>query len=305
MLGGLSFALIVLLVVSGLYLEQFYQPTQTGARESVIYIISRAPLGDWVRSVHSWSAEALAALLTAHLVVVFWRRSYRAPRELTWWAGVALAGLVFLLFVTGTVLRADQEGFEALAHFSAAGKLLALTGGTFFTDGFTPSTSMLARDFSFHTSMLPILTAGVIGLHFWLIRQLGIDARGGGSVPFRVHAVRLCAIALLLYAGLGAVALLAPEGLGYASVAGMEVTKPAWPLLWVYGLEDLLGMWGMVIGPAVVGSYLVALPVLDRSIDDRPGVRSGAGWLGVAMGVAILSFGLFGLFGAARPHLGM
>ena len=114
-LGGLTAALLVLLVVTGVYLEQFYQPNPVGARDSVLYIITRAPLGDWVRSIHYWAAGALVVTITAHLAHVFWRRSYLRPREVTWWAGVALAALVFLLTVTGTVLRADQEGFEALA----------------------------------------------------------------------------------------------------------------------------------------------------------------------------------------------
>lgn len=305
MLGGLSAALILLLAVTGLYLEQFYQPTPVGARDSVLYIVARAPLGDWVRSLHYWSAAALAVTITAHLGWVFWRRSYRAPREVTWWAGVALAALVFLLTVTGTVLRGDEEGFEALAHFTGGGKLVRGIGGGFFTDAFTPSTTLLARVFALHTSLLPLLTAAVIALHFWLIRQLGIHADAARTSTFRRHAVRLTGASLLLYAALGVFALALPEGLGYAAVPGMEVTKPFWPVLWVYGLENLLGMWGMVIGPVVLGIFLLALPLLDRAPDDRPGMRGPAGWMGVALGLAVLGFWLYGRLGAAQAHLGM
>src|SRR2546428_103640 len=46
MLGGITAALIALLGLTGLYLEQFYQPNPVGARDSVLYIITRAPLGD-------------------------------------------------------------------------------------------------------------------------------------------------------------------------------------------------------------------------------------------------------------------
>ena len=52
MLGGLTASLITLLVVTGFYLSQYYNPTPAGAHDSVLYLITRAPLGDWVRSLH-------------------------------------------------------------------------------------------------------------------------------------------------------------------------------------------------------------------------------------------------------------
>ena len=305
MLGGLTAALLLMLLLTGLYLEQYYQPNPVGARDSVLYIITRAPLGDWIRSLHYWSAGALTITIPGHLGYVFWRRSYRKPREVTWWAGVALGGLVFLLMVTGIVLRGDQEGFESLAHLSGGGKMLQAVGGSFFTDAFTPSTSLLARMFTLHTSLLPLLTILIVGLHFWLIRQLGINADASGTAVFRDHLIRLSGLALLLYALIGVLAVAAPEGLGYPPVPGMEVTKPFWPLLWVYGLENVSGMWGMVIGPAVLAAFLVALPLVDRGSDDRPGIRSPVGWVGVLIAVLVVGFWLYGRFGAAQAHLGM
>ena len=133
--------------------------------------------------------------MTAHLVYVSSRRSYRRPREVTWWSGVAMAGLIFLLLVTGTALRYDQEGFEALAHFVA---------GVLF---------------------------GLMALHFWLIRHLGILSERGETSDFRRHAARLASLGLLAFAVVGLLAVLVPEGSGYPPVAGMEMTKPMWPVL--------------------------------------------------------------------------
>lgn len=89
-----------------------------------------------------------------------------------------------------------------------------------------------------------------MALHFWLIRHLGIHADYGDTSVFRRHAIRLGGASLLLFAVIGLLAALAPERLGYPPVAGLEMTKPFWPVLWVYGLENLLGAWGMVLGPA-------------------------------------------------------
>jgi ubiquinol-cytochrome c reductase cytochrome b subunit len=300
MLGGLTAFFIVVLIITGVYLAQFYNPTPAGAHDSVLYLIARAPLGDWVRSLHHWSTGAVALTVTAHLVYVFWRRSYRRPREVTWWAGVAMAALLFLLIVTGASLRYDQEGFEALAHFVVGGELTGALGA-FFTEEFTRSTTLLSRIFSLHTSLLPILLVGLMVLHFWLIRHLGIHDEQSEKSVFRVHALRLAAIGSLAFAFVGLLAVVAPEGLGYPPIAGVEMTKPMWPVLWVYGLENLLGAWGMVLGPATVFGFLAAVPLLDRGGSGARWVR----WAGLLVGVLVLALWLFGRFGAQQQHIGM
>jgi ubiquinol-cytochrome c reductase cytochrome b subunit len=304
MLGGLTAVFLVILFLTGLYLGQFYNPNPAGAHDSVLYIIARAPAGDWIRSLHYWSAGAATLTVTAHLVYVFWRRSYRKPREVTWWAGIGMAGLLFLLLVTGTALRYDQEGFEALTHFVSGGKMTGVLGA-FFTEGFTRSTPLLARVFSLHTSLLPLALLALMGLHFWLIRRLGIHADTTETTVFRVHAVRLLGAGLLAFALVGLLALALPEGLGYPPVAGVEVTKPLWPVLWVYGLENMLGMWGMILGPAVLFGFLALVPLLDRKTDDRPGRHGWLGMLALALGLVILGLWLYGLLGPKQQHLGM
>ncbi len=300
MLGGLTASFIVVLVLTGIYMGQFYNPTPTGAHDSVLYLITRAPLGDWVRSLHYWSAGAVVLTVTMHLIYVFWRRSYRKPREVTWWAGVAMAALLFLLLVTGTALRYDQEGFEALAHFVAGGNLTGAIGA-FFTEGFTRSTTLLSRIFSLHTSVLPFALFGLMALHFWLIRHLGIHAEPGETSVFRRHAMRLGSVSLLAFALVGLLALFVPEGLGYPPVGGVEMTKPMWPVLWVYGLENLLGAWGMVLGPAVIFGFLALVPLADRS----DGGRQIVAWVGAAIGLAVLALSLFAAFGPTQQHIGM
>ena len=269
MLGGLTAFLLLVLTVTGLYLSQYYNPTPTGAHDSVLYLITRAPLGDWIRTLHFLSAGGVVVTVTAHLVYTVGRRAYKKPREVTWWAGVLLAAVIFLLIVTGTVLRYDQEGFEALAHFVAGGNLTG-TFGRFFTDSFTPSTSLLSRIFGLHTSLLPLVLLALIGLHFWLIRHLGIHTDGGDAGDgaggaktgvFRTHTTRLAGFGLVLFAVLGVLAVLVPEGIGFPPVAGVEITKPFWPVLWVYGLENVLGAWGMILGPSAIFLFLLVVPL--------------------------------------------
>ena len=313
MLGGLTAFLLLVLIVTGLYLSQYYNPTVTGAHDSVLYLISRAPLGDWIRTVHFLSAGGLVLTVIAHLCYTFFRRAYKKPREVTWWAGVLMAAIIFLLIVTGSALRYDQEGFEALAHFVAGGNLTGAFG-RFFTDSFTPSTPLLTRIFGLHTSLLPLVLITLIALHFWLIRHLGIHTNGANDSSassgaetgvFRTHTTRLAGFALVLFAALGVLAVLVPEGIGYPPVAGVEITKPFWPVLWVYGLENLLGAWGMILGPAAIFLFLMAVPLLDRGADQRPGKQGWVGWLAVALGIIIVGLWVYGMFGEAREHIGM
>ena len=316
MLGGLTAFLLLVLIVTGLYLSQYYNPTVTGAHDSVLYLISRAPLGDWIRTVHFLSAGGVVLTVIAHLCYTFWTRAYKKPREVTWWAGVLMAAIIFLLIVTGSALRYDQEGFEALAHFVAGGNLTGAFG-RFFTDSFTPSTPLLTRIFGLHTSLLPLVLITLIALHFWLIRHLGIHtndannpggpsgASGAETGEFRTHTARLTGFGLVLFAALGVLAVLVPEGIGYPPVAGVEITKPFWPVLWVYGLENLLGAWGMILGPTAVFVFLMAVPLLDRGADQTPGRQGWVGWLAVALGIIIIGLWVYGVFGEAREHIGM
>jgi len=304
LLGGLTAFFLVLLFLTGLYLTQYYNPSPTGAHDSVLYIITRAPLGDWVRSLHYWSAGGVILTVVVHLAVVFRRRAYRAPREVTWLAGVGMAGLLFLLIVTGAALRNDQEGSEALAHFVAGGELAGKLG-SFFTPDFTLSVGLLPRIYSLHVSVIPLALLGLMGLHFWLIRGLGIHAPGEGRTTFRHHAIRLTGLGLLGWAVIGILAAVLPEGLGYPAVAGLEITKPMWPVLWIYGLENTLGVWGMVLGPTLVFAFLAAVPLFDRRPAESEEGSGWVAWVAILMAVAIFGLWLYGLLGAVQQHIGM
>ncbi|MDP3970616.1 MAG: cytochrome b N-terminal domain-containing protein [bacterium] len=44
----------------------------------------------------------------------------------------------------------------------------------------------------------------------------------------------------------------------------LEITKPPWYLLWVYGLENIWGMKMIVLSPLIVGIILIVLPFLSK-----------------------------------------
>lgn len=299
MLGGLTFFGLMVLVLTGMLLDQYYNPSPVAAHDSVVYIMTRVPLGGWLRGVHYWGAAMVLVTVTLHLIYVFWRRSYQRPRELTWWAGVALNLVVFALVFTGSVLRADQEGVEALAH-AVAGASLVGPAGAPLTPDFTRSTALLTRLHSAHVSLLPLVLVGLIGLHFWLVRNLGIHAHEPATVPFTRHVRRLSGFALILIGLLGVMAALFSPGIGFAGIEGVEVTKPFWPFLWIYAAENTIGLWGMILAPAVLFGFLFLVPVLDRA---PHGERARPRWL---MGLASLLLVLYVggiIYGALAPQM--
>jgi quinol-cytochrome oxidoreductase complex cytochrome b subunit len=267
MLGGLTLAGIVVLVITGVALDQFYDPSPFTAHDSVVYTMTRVPLGWWIRALHWWAASIVLVSVMAHVAWVFWRRSYIRPREVTWWSGVAMLALLFALAFTGTVLRGDQEGAEALAHAVAGAELVGF--GALAPD-FAPATTLIARMHALHVSLLPLAFLALVTLHFWLIRHLGLHAPGPRTRRFDEHLARLTGWSLILVAALGGLAMMFPPGIGFPAVQGVEVTKPYWPFLWIYAAENMMGLWGMIAAPAVLFTFLVAVPLVDRSSASRP-----------------------------------
>ena len=304
MLGGLTFVGIIVLILTGLFLDQFYNPSPLTAHDSVLYIMTRVRLGNWIRALHYWAATVVFITVFLHLCYVFWRRSYAKPREVTWWAGVALFLILFLLLFTGTVLRGDQEAGEALAHAIAGAKLAKALGSVMRPD-WAASTTLFTRMHNIHVSLLPLTLLALIGLHFMLIRVLGIHAHEPKTERFSNHLRKLSGVGLLLFAGLGMLAALAPPGIGHPAVEGVEVTKPYWPFLWIYSVENTAGMTGMVFAPAILFGFLAAVPLLDRG--DHTYHRPTRLVLTLALIMLALYVGgiIYGVFAPLKQHLGM
>lgn len=303
MLGGLTFFGILLLVVTGVLLDQYYNPNPVAAHDSIVYIMTRVTLGNWVRGLHYWGASIVLVSVFLHMSYVFWRRSYIRPREVTWWAGVGLFAVLFALAFTGTVLRADQEGGEALEHAIAGSSMTGPLGAPLSPD-FTQSTSLLSRLHSAHVSLLPLIMLALIGLHFYLIRAIGINAAEPKSSRFSEHLPKLLGYALVVMGLAGTLAAVFPPGIGHPSVSGVEMTKPFWPFLWIYAVENNFGMWGMVIAPIIIFGFLFVIPLIDRPKEGHP--RHGlVTTISLTMFVLYIGGIIYGALAPMQQHMGM
>jgi len=301
-LGGITLASFALLVVTGVYLAQFYDPTPERAHLSVTYITDTAFAGALVRSLHYWLASAFMLTLILHMVRSFATGSFKAPREFVWISGVVLFLLAAGLLFSGTVLKQDQEAVEALEHNLEVAKFFGFLGFWFSAD-FTRNVSVVTRLYVAHVSILPTLAGVALAVHMLLIKRHRISPLPWGSssqvtarerdehrVPFTAHLTHIGAWSLVL---LGVVLLLAglrPAGLGPGGVAGIEITKPPWYFLWLYPWENWLGLSALWILPSILTLGLVALPFLDRSPERDP--RRRRLWMALAVAVIVAWIGL-------------
>ena len=315
LLGGISFVGFLILFGTGIYMAQFYSAQPSGAQQSVVYLITGVPLGDLIRSIHFWTAQIVTVTVLLHFLRILFTAAYKKPRELNWFIGLGLLLVTFGAVYTGSVLKYDQEGLEALEHAKGAGELMGVLGA-FFTSEFSRSVSLLTRFFTVHTSILPLVFAMLIGAHIYLINQHGISpkvttdatarkTKGEGESRFDLHLRSMIGYGLILFSVIMLLALIWPAPIGQPGVAGVEISKPWWMFLWLFPAEAALGTWALIIAPAILGLLLVLVPILDRSPYLSPFKRKGILITTAAILLLAIIGGIIAAFQPITNHLGM
>jgi quinol-cytochrome oxidoreductase complex cytochrome b subunit len=316
-LGGITFFGFLILAATGIWLVQFYHPTPGAARESVVYIMSVAPAGDIVRGIHYWTSNIVMATVLLHLGRIFVTGSYKRPREANWLIGLGLLAITLGLVFTGTVMKWDQEGYEALGHNVAAGQLLGAVG-FWFSNDFEASLPLLGRLYMAHVVILPAIGTLLLISHFLLVKRHGISslpdaadaAVDGGPQPvksgstFAAHLVRMAGFGLLILAITTVLAIVVPAALGPRPIPGTETTKPPWMFLPFYPFENWFGLAALLWVPAILFGALALLPFIDRSPYRSPGRRRF-----LMLFAAVVAVGLLALIGYAtvtvpQAHIG-
>ena len=315
-LGGITFFGFLILAATGMWLAQFYHATPAAARESVVYIMNVAPAGDIVRGVHFWVANLVMATVLLHMGRIFVTGSYKRPREANWLIGLGLLGVTLGLIFTGTVLKWDQEGFEALSHNVEIGNLLG-TFGFWFSADFAATLPILGRLYVAHIFILPALGALLLIAHFLLVKRHGISALpaladaavDGGPMPaksgstFTAHLVRMAGFGLLILAVATVISLIWPAILGPRPVPGVEETKPPWMFLPFYPFEDWFGLTALLWVPAIIFGGLALVPFVDRSPYRSPKRRRVMIAIGAIVALALAALIVYALVTVPQAHV--
>ncbi|MGE0871338.1 MAG: cytochrome b N-terminal domain-containing protein [Kofleriaceae bacterium] len=303
--GGASFAyafgavlvfMLAVQAVTGIALAAFYSPSTTDAWASVAYIQDQATWGWLIRGLHHHGGSAIVIIAGLHLIQTAVAGAYKRPREVVWWLGVLLMVVILAWAVTGFVLPWDQAGYWAnqvevgiAAETPVIGdalRRLALGGNDY-------GNLTVTRFYALHVLVLPAVVVLLSIGHIALARRHGITPmRTRPAVPRwpdqslrNAIVMALAFIVLLGYViSSGGVGLASPADPGQAHDA-----RPLWYFRWLFELRELAGSaekLAALAAPAVVGGFLVALPLLDRGPDRAP--RKRIGWLGALAGVLAL-----------------
>ena len=321
-MGGITYLLFIVLVVTGVLLAVFYRPSVEEAYPSLQHIVSARPFGWLIRDVHYWSANLIVIALLAHMARVFFEAAYKPPRETNWIVGLLLLAVVLVFGSTGYLLPWDQSSYwtvtevmNAIGHIPVVGRGLAdrIMGDVI------PSGATLSRFFALHVIVLPWIAFALLGYHFTLVRRRGIAPpmeqadetprwRGSGlfrpedlpadGVPFFPnHLLRSFIVAVLTLAATLTLAILFPRV--FSAVADPYRIPPALVSTWVpvdvsLALIRLAGPWGLVVF-GLLGVSLLIVPIVDRGPERRLTKRPFVAVLGLTFFV-----GYIALFAAGR-----
>ncbi|MEW6368410.1 MAG: cytochrome b N-terminal domain-containing protein [Acidobacteriota bacterium] len=294
--GGIALFFFFVQILTGILLLMYYEAGENASYESMKYIVGKVPFGWLIRSIHCWSAHLMVMAVLIHMFSVFFLRSYRRPRELTWMTGFALLGLALCFGFSGYLLPwnelsyfATSVGTDSLKSIPWVGEWLleVLRGGT------EVSIRTLHRFFALHVCVLPIVTFALIAFHLVLVQRQGMAEPDPENRPRELGAMRffpnfVMRDALLWVLCVNILAILAvwlPHGPG---IPGMEWNlgekadplqpaypgiKPEWYFLWIYQMlkefpPHILGMEGpqacMFLSTLLMAAWFL-VPLLNRS----------------------------------------
>lgn len=276
--GGVAVMGFAFLAITGIVLALFYNPSVDAARSSVLQI-SSSPFGLWLRSFHRWTAEAVIFLVILHMTRIVFTGSYRGSRKFNWLFGVVLLFITLGFFFSGTVLKWDQEGYEAYQHALESVERVPLGWAV---SSFLQGTTAVMRMFATHVLILPLLLVLFLVPHLALIKLNGLSSLSGSigerTVTFFAHVKRIVWYSAAVYGLVGFLAAQFPAYLYPGPYSGIEITKPPWIFLGLYAFEDWFGIVTLVIAPILIFIGLVLIPYIDRSENLHSTVRKTIVW---------------------------
>jgi ubiquinol-cytochrome c reductase cytochrome b subunit len=176
--GSATLLCFVLQILTGICLALVYVPSAAEAWKSLEYLNYQQPLGWWLRALHYWGSNFMVALMTIHLLQVFFFGAYKYPRELTWLVGCFLFLCTLGMAFTGQVLRFDQDAYWGLGiGMSIVGRMPVIGGQLvhLLLGGPIIAAETLSRFFALHVFVIPGLLLLFVGLHLWLVLKIGIN----------------------------------------------------------------------------------------------------------------------------------
>jgi ubiquinol-cytochrome c reductase cytochrome b subunit len=296
LVGEISLHSFVVLLVTGVYLTLFFDPSMTEvtyhgvyqplrgvemsrAYESTLDISFEVRGGLFMRQIHHWAALIFAAAIMVHLARVFFTGAFRRPREANWIIGSLL--LILAMFegyfgyslpddlLSGTGIRAAFSSITLGIPVIGTWMHWAIMGGDF------PGSDLIPRLYALHILLIPAVILALIGVHLALVWfQKHTQFPGPGRTEHNVVGVRVMPVFAVKS---GAFFAMVTAILGL--MGGLLQINPIWNLgpykpsqisagsqpdfymMWPDGLIRLWPAWELYIGhhtiPAAVAVALI------------------------------------------------
>ncbi|HCV42529.1 MAG TPA: cytochrome bc complex cytochrome b subunit [Bacteroidetes bacterium] len=185
--GGVSLFLFIIQVVTGILLLLYYKGSEQLAFESIQFIMSKVQFGWLIRSIHSWAANLFILSAFIHMFSVFFERSYREPREITWITGMFMLFLGMGFGFSGYLLPWNELAFFATKVGTDIAGVLPFVGKpimVFLRGGDEVTGATLSRFFGFHVAVLPGIFTVLLSIHLVLVQRQGMsEPMGMENVP--------------------------------------------------------------------------------------------------------------------------
>ncbi|MBY8861736.1 cytochrome bc complex cytochrome b subunit [Nocardia sp. CA2R105] len=291
LLGEIALYAFIILLLSGIYLTLFFDPSMTEvvyngsyqplrgvsmsrAFESALDITFEVRGGLFVRQVHHWAALLFACSIIIHLLRIFFTGAFRKPREANWVIGSLL--LILAMFegffgyslpddlLSGTGLRAAFGGITMGIPVIGTWMHWLIFGGDF------PGTIIIPRLFIAHVLLFPGIMLALIAAHVALVwYQKHTQFPGPGRTEKNVVGARIVPVfaadqgaffmfTLGIVSIMGGVLQINPIwNLGPYNPSQVSAgSQPDFYMMWTDGLARLMPPWELYLG-----RYTIPAPV--------------------------------------------
>ncbi|MCM6773374.1 cytochrome bc complex cytochrome b subunit [Nocardia sp. CDC159] len=295
LLGEIALYAFIILILSGIYLTLFFDPsmsevvyngayqplrgvTMSRAYETALNISFEVRGGLFVRQVHHWAALLFAASIIVHLFRIFFTGAFRRPREANWVIGSLL--LILAMFegffgyslpddlLSGTGLRAAFGGITMSIPLIGTWMHWLIFGGDF------PGTIIIPRLFIAHVLLFPGIMLALVAAHVALVwYQKHTQFPGPGRKETNVVGARIVPVfaadqgAFFMFT-LGVVAIMGGVlqinpiwNLGPYNPSQVSAgSQPDFYMMWTDGMARLMPPWELYLGRYTVPAvFWVAL----------------------------------------------
>ncbi|MBS1148640.1 MAG: Cytochrome b/b6 domain protein [Myxococcaceae bacterium] len=285
--GALVVILFAVEALTGVGLALWYAPTTTDAWASVHFIQYQLTLGWMLRGLHHATGNVLIVVAILHLLQALLWGAWKAPRELSWIAGLVGLQVLILISHTGYLLPWDLRSYwatQVLVGIAGNQPGVGELAVRLIQGGAEVGNATLTHLYAMHVLLTPGLFAGAIAVHFWLKRKHGELAPPDMTAEvaaekaqtwFPHQLVRDLAAGMVVMLGIalwvwrqGGIELGAP-----ADPAIEYVARPEWYFLPIFHLRHwFTGSFEFIattVIPGLAVTALASLPFLHQRLASR------------------------------------